>query len=1129
MVCVAAAKAAETQFTYDAAGRLIGVDYGGGGALGYAYDAAGNILSESSNAAGSNPATADVSVKLEVAGVPVAGGRWVVRAAVTNAGPGVAHGVILRVVPPADTTVVRVSTTQGFVMSETGTVELDLGSISVGRPAVADIELRASRAGSVEIASTVSSRSVDPVPRDNTQVLAAVIARSVDLRITGVAGPDPLTVGAPLDYEFTIANQGTTEATQVRVVSQYPVGTVPRASGSSVGSTTVGADRMIAELGTLAPGASATVTLSMSVVAAGVLSSVTTVGAAEPDGDGGDNELVLAVRAESPTRIVTNANDDGPGSLRQAILDANAAPDRDLIAFEIPGDAVPTLEVQRGLPVITHPVVIDGFTQRAGLVELNFERTLDVSGFRVEAGGCVFRGLVINRVRFEPAMVFASGTGSVVEGCRIGVAPDGMRAQPNSDAIHIQRGSGGHRIGGPRRWQRNLLSGNTGISTVRLAASQDNLIQGNVIGLGIDGSTPVPNLSRAIVIEGSTCDVVADNVISGNGGTAIHVESGGGTRIVGNRIGVDASGREVRTNAAFGIHLSPLAGTKVTGVQIGGVLPGEANVIAGSQFSAIFASADHCRIVGNRIGVDVSGTIALANGFDSAGSDGVSIVGSHHAVGGGDPGEGNVIAGHTRNGIAIRGDRVRVQGNRVGTDATGTRALPNRFSGIAVTAGVGNEVGGPGVGQGNLLSGNLLDGIQLAGTAEGTRIIGNWIGTDITLTRSLSNRLGVSLFQGVTGTLIQGNVISGNGGQGIQITTTNAPGAVVTGNFIGTDGAGSTPVPNGRDGILIFRSSGNRVGPGNVISGNAGSGVDISRAPSVDNVVVGNLIGVGGDGVARVPNVANGVTLFETSRNRIGGVGSGEGNRIAFNGAQGVQVYADATTNNSVAVGNAILGNSIFANGGLGIELGGRADNAEGVGDGPDANDAGDADGGPNHRQNAPVLASADSGPGGVVIRGSLGSLPGGSYRIEVFGSDVPDPSGFGEGREFLGATEVALGGDGNGAFVIQVATLPTGMGRVSATATAPDGSTSEFSAAVVVGGRPEPVGPVLGGVIVAADGRFLFEMGTQAGFSYVVEASADLVEWREVLRRAGTGGRLTVEAGEVGSSPFRFFRIRVE
>jgi hypothetical protein len=282
------------------------------------------------------------------------------------------------------------------------------------------------------------------------------------------------------------------------------------------------------------------------------------------------------------------------------------------------------------------------------------------------------------------------------------------------------------------------------------------------------------------------------------------------------------------------------------------------------------------------------------------------------------------------------------------------------------------------------------------------------------------------------------NVISANGGFGNIALGLNGSGAnaIVRGNYIGTDVTGTRSLGNPSNGIHI--SSNNNVigglvaGAGNVISGNS-AGIVIAgfSSGSVGNVIQGNFIGTDAAGTGPVPNVQQGIVLTSAVNNIIGGTQSEAANKIAFNGGPGISL-----TNGT---GIVIRGNSIFSNNGLGIDL-----NANGV----TPNDSIDADVGPNTLQNFPVVTTVMSTSNATTIQGSLNSLPLTTFDIDFYSSAAVDPSGNGEGAQFFGTTAVTT--NGNGDATINV-TFPVALaaGRViTATATDPNGNTSEFSAA---------------------------------------------------------------------------------
>ncbi len=338
-----------------------------------------------------------------------------------------------------------------------------------------------------------------------------------------------------------------------------------------------------------------------------------------------------------------------------------------------------------------------------------------------------------------------------------------------------------------------------------------------------------------------------------------------------------------------------------------------------------------------------------------------------------------------------------------------------------------------------------------------------------------------------------GNLISGNG-TGIQIAPGFAPGSgtaiQIQGNLIGTDLNGTTDLGNTGDGVSVNDSStftasitigGTDAAARNVISANHGDGISLVGVKGT--AVQGNLIGTQIDGLSPLGNGGDGVHIIGTSNNTIGGATSGAGNRIAFNGANntfggGVIIVSSGSINNSVR-GNSIFANTsngTSANGGLGIDLGG---------DGPTLNDACDGDVGPNNLQNFPVLSFS-----GGILSGTLDSTANTTFVIEFFSNASPDSSGFGEGQTFLRSITVGTDAMCNASFNdVRFSTkVPAGQ-WITATATDPNGNTSEFSQAVLLTG-PTATNGSISGRIADANGR-------------PVEGAA--------VRMSGTQSRLTI------------------
>ncbi|PYS56959.1 MAG: hypothetical protein DMF76_23515, partial [Acidobacteria bacterium] len=258
----------------------------------------------------------------------------------------------------------------------------------------------------------------------------------------------------------------------------------------------------------------------------------------------------------------------------------------------------------------------------------------------------------------------------------------------------------------------------------------------------------------------------------------------------------------------------------------------------------------------------------------------------------------------------------------------------------------------------------------------------------------------------------------------------------IQGNYIGTDVTGTVAVANTNGGIALntFNTivGGTTPGAGNVISGNHLFGIQFGDPSLIGttfkgNLIQGNFIGTKADGVSALGNRGYGIDLLDAASNNIGGTTAGAGNTIAFN------TQAAVTGGET---GNAILGNSIFSNGGLGIDLGGLI-----------ANDDCDGDRGSNNKQNFPVISSVLANSTTTTIQGTLNSTANTQFRIEFFANTTCDQSGNGQGRTFLGFTNVTTDASCNASFGFLVPNASVIGSVITATATDANNNTSEFSA----------------------------------------------------------------------------------
>ncbi len=493
---------------------------------------------------------------------------------------------------------------------------------------------------------------------------------------------------------------------------------------------------------------------------------------------------VLEQRIAPTTFTVNSTADGGPGSLRQAILDANSDldPDPDLINFNFTDGSGPfVIRPTAALPAITDLVTIDGYSQVGTSQNSASEGTnavirvvLDgsfaggVDGLTVIGDECEkskITGLAI--VNFQKSGLFLDSKDITVVGNFIGVLPDGGTAGGNGASgvsIFTQTGTGtGHAIGKSADADRNLISGNGSAGVTLLGGSA--VITGNLIGTNNFGTGAVGNVGNGVFLGGGSATIEA-NVISGN--------------------------------TSHGIQLSGVTGAFIRD---------------------------------NLIGLDAQGGLGLGNG-----GDGILLTGGSTLT----SVSGNTISSNLGNGVTITGtgtNQNTLQSNDIGT---GGDALPNGLHGVLVTAGAKfNRIGGASE-DGNYIashestteSGESAAGVTIRGVTttdnaiSGNVIVANYNG--IWIDDAANNSIGAD----ETGA---GNRIRQNSNAGIFIDGPLATGNVIAGNTIGLDGGegGDFAAPNGT-GIHIYNAADNTIGgttsaDRNWIAGNTGDGILIDK------------------------------------------------------------------------------------------------------------------------------------------------------------------------------------------------------------------------------------------------------------------------------------------------------------
>ncbi len=630
-----------------------------------------------------------------------------------------------------------------------------------------------------------------------------------------------------------------------------------------------------------------------------------------------------AAVSETSNFIVTNTNANGPGSLEQAILNANAdttLPTPYTITFAItPGSAPFTINLpSSGLTAIARSVVLDATSQTgyAGSPVIVLNGTgVSGSGLVLGSGsdGSLVRGFdVIDFTAAGTGGIDIASTSNAVQATYVGVQTGGSTAAANAEGILISGAN--NTIGGNSPGVGNLISGNAGNGiTFTSAGATGNVVEGNLIGTDSTGEHAVANTSDGVLFLGGGSNTIggstsADlNVIASEGLRGIEIDPGSNSNLVeDNYIGTDAAG-SVAMGAVHNGILDDGVSTSIIG-----------NVIDASGNIGIVISGASTLVQGNLIGLNAAGTAALGNS-----GAGITIESSGNTIGGTSATARNVVSGSVV-GLAIgiivnSGTDNLIEGNYIGTNAAGTGALPNGV-GINVTGGSGTTIGGatssPGTGAGNVISGNDGDGLDLTTGSSDTTVIGNIIGLDPTGTVALENGSdtdGNGISTGSTGDTIGGtiaadrNIISGNYLRGITLGGTDE---VVEGNFIGTDITGIIAIGNGLlpgYAAMYVSGSGNTIGgtvagARNLLDGSGTEGIRLDSTTSVDNLVAGNYIGVNVAGTGALGNHLFGVLISNgATGNTIGGPSTAYANVISGNSNFGVDVDGATTTGDVVA------------------------------------------------------------------------------------------------------------------------------------------------------------------------------------------------------------------------------------
>lgn len=712
------------------------------------------------------------------------------------------------------------------------------------------------------------------------------------------------------------------------------------------------------------------------------------------------------------------------------------------------------------------------------------------------------RGIFINTIAQSSGLV----SNNVIQGNYIGTASNGITARGNRLHNIEIKNAADNTIGGPG--VGNIISASRQGHGIRIfsndGTSSGNIVQGNLIGTDVSGSLDRGNALNGILVQSAFDNLIggtvegAGNIISGNNRRGIEIinSMSTGNLVQGNFIGTDSTGTSFLGNLFNGILIGDASGNT-----IGGADAAARNVISGNGSKGVdknrhgirislFAPgvADNNVIEGNYIGTDITGDALLGNlpMNENAGA-GIFLEGAANTVI-----KDNLISGNL-NGIVLDGQMFPnqptenniIKGNLIGTDASGSKAIHNRFNGISFLKTSNNTIGGTDKADRNIISGNLLNGIRISsegGVSINNVIQGNYIGVNAAASGVIPN-LSVGVFAadgGASGTIIggteigAGNVIAGQ----VRNISLNSDDNRVQGNYIGTNISGDSLA--GNIGVWLLNSSNNEIG---------------GFEPGAGNIIS--------------HHIDSGIILVASSKNLIAR------NTITLNDTNGVKITQTGT-------GNAIRENSIHSNNSLGIDLG--ADDIT-------LNDPNDADTGPNNFQNHPLLITATL-TNGLAISVSFGSLANTEFIIEYFSNSECDTLGYGEGQSFIGADTIMTDANGDAFFTSPFSTMLSGTEYITATATDTAGNTSEFCRCIQIEtvitppNAPDLVAPADAATNVPLNKTFVWTQSSGVD-RYHIQLSTDMNFSSIVYEDSSLAGTTQTTAQSLGSSTTYYWRVR--
>ncbi|MCZ7556194.1 MAG: HYR domain-containing protein [Bacteroidia bacterium] len=740
---------------------------------------------------------------------------------------------------------------------------------------------------------------------------------------------------------------------------------------------------------------------------------------------------------------VTNTNDAGAGSLRQAILDANAAAGSDIITFTVTG----TITLTSGELTISGDLTISGpgagqLTVSGGnssrVFVVHGGSTVTMSGLTIAEGNvAAFGGGILSSANLTIDKCVITGNTASGFNSGGGIFSDGTLTITNSliTGNSCDFGAGlAQYAPGTATLTNTTVTANSGITG------------GTGVGLLSGFSGALINLNNCTIANNTFAGAAAGGLFVGGGGanatyrntifagnTAPNLANGGGTLTsLGHNIADDGTGLLIAPgDQPFTDPMLAPLGSYGGPTQVHPPMFGSPAIDAGNNTGvAAFDQRGVTRVAdancdGNAI-VDI-GAVELQQ---------------YVVTNPGDGGPGSLrdaLVANNSQGFGVVCFSIGISGTSHSlTPATMYSPITRPVYLDAWSQG-GSSYNGPPL-------------IEINGSS-----VTNGFGFAVLNTK-------YSIIRGFTINRFTGT----NNGAAIILFGPGSDRNWVYGNRLGTDPAGNAALGSSMVGVFLFDGANNNIigsnadgvndaAERNLISGNSRQGIMLWGFTNLanDNKIYGNIIGMNATGSSALPN-GTGVYLQDgSSRNQIGGNDPAMANTISGNSLQGVRITHSTSDSNAIVrniisnngnagvavsdgTGNRINGNSIVGNAALGIDL-----DLNGI----TLNDPGDGDSGGNDRQNFPILTSVIDNAGTTTVSGTLNSTPSTTFLVEVFSQPACDPSGHGEGATLVQSLPVTTDGSGNAVFSFALATATAPGTMFTATATNPAGSTSEFSA----------------------------------------------------------------------------------